>query len=190
MKRGLWLLLAVFFTFGCVRTPSRARTPDFAYQPVRDIRPFEIAGLSVTMNGRAMNPAKISAIPAARFNGSQEEILARQNGFVLVPASGVNAQSGDLIVHENARPVVISRSSGRPEIVSGTLLVKVTDRSDVDRIASEYGFRLLAYHDAIAVAYFRVPDGFELQSGVDRLKADPRVLRVEIELLHGGVRSL
>jgi hypothetical protein len=154
--------------------------------PASQLNPF-LTGRDLKLNGRDWRETSATAVPPDHFRSGSGQVIGKLYGFIVQPSEERGGQ--ELVVHDSARPVVINPATGRPEIISGTLMVKVDGPDVAGRLAQAHGLRLLTMDNVISVAYMRVPDGFPLASGLEALKQDPGVLGVEVEFLRGEVRA-
>lgn len=158
-------------------------------QPGNDSSPMErYRGLKlseeVKVNGRPQFVLGARAVPTPKYNSSFGPVLFEKNGYSIV---GLNTdadaswQQGPM--HEGDRPVVVNTSNGRLGIVTGTLMIKFSDLHQADKLAGRENLQLLDTDESIGVGYFRAPENYPLLSAVDRLKNQPDVLRVELEVV-------
>lgn len=142
-------------------------------------------GPEIPINERKERVLGVRAVPTSEYNSSYGPVLFEQDGFSVVALNTV-AEPGwdDLVMHTNDRPVVAD-GNGRVGILTGTIMVKLDDIHEADKIAGSEGFQVLYLDQAINVAYFRVPENYHLLSGSQKLSQSAGVMRVELEVAQG-----
>lgn len=145
----------------------------------------------VKVNSRAALILGARAVPMSLYNNSFGPVLFEQDGYSVVALDTAQDPSwSELVMHESDRPLIVNPSNGRLEIVTGTLLVKLVDIKEADRLGGLENLQLLSVDEAINVAYYRAPENFHLLAGAEHLSKNPTVRNVEIEVVKAikGVR--
>lgn len=154
--------------------------------PTERYRGLEIsAALKINEHDQQVLAAR--AIPTSNYSAKQfGPLLFEENGFSIVAMDTRNSEPwADLVVHEADRPVVVNPASGRMGVVTGTVILKLSNIADAEKIAERENLTLLSVDPTINTAYFRAPEKYGLVSGSQRLQEDPGVVRVELEVVQG-----
>ena len=138
-----------------------------------------------TLNGRAKRWLGASAMLDTQYRPAMGPIVYKLNNFVLV---ALPADADALIFASNRRPAVFGAGNNRVEIISGGLSIKLKDLAAAPALANRFNLFFLNQDFSIGRAYYRMPDGFNLNSDLKRLAVDEDVEDVEVELLHGNAR--
>lgn len=130
------------------------------------------------------------AIPTSQYNSSYGPVLFEQNGFSVV-AIDTTADNDwkDLVVRAGDRPLVINPANAHLGIVTGTLVVKLTDVRQAEPLAGRQNLQLISVDESIHTAYFRAPENYHLLSGAAEVGKDRAVEHVELEIVRGKVEA-
>ncbi|MGZ3722025.1 MAG: hypothetical protein ACXVA9_03780 [Bdellovibrionales bacterium] len=141
-------------------------------------------GDPVSVNGRQQLVLGARGVPTPKYNSSFGPILFEKYGYAIV-ALNTSADPAwtELIMHESDRPLIVNPSNGRLGIVTGTLMIKFSDIHQADKLAGRENLQLMSVDESIDVGYFKAPENYRLLSASDRLRQDPGILRVELEVV-------
>jgi hypothetical protein len=160
--------------------PGQSRNPGLAARPVQG---------NFLLNGRRHSVLAARAIPRTFYQGPEDAVLAQVSGFVILPDEPATVPPQDVMIGETQRPVLWNQNKRRAEIVSGTLIVTLKNFASAPTIGRRYGLSILMADENIKTVYYKMPSGFSVFAGERALRVDPEIDRVEIELIHGGVRA-
>lgn len=154
--------------------------------PTERYRGLEISA-ALKINNHDQQVLAARAIPTPDYSAKQfGPLLFEENGFSIVAVDTRNSEPwADLVVHEADRPVVVNPANGRLGVVTGTVILKLRNIADAEKIATRENFKLLSVDSTIDTAYFRARENYGLVSGSQRLQRDPGITRVELEVVQG-----
>jgi len=125
------------------------------------------------------------AVETKDYYPSLGEAVETKGGFTIFsprdPEAVFSMSSAD-----GHRPVVVNQSNGSLGVVTGTVQVKLSDVREAQALGAELGLKPLVIDPSISVVYFRADRGVDLTSIENRLKRDPRVLRVTLEVFQSS----
>jgi hypothetical protein len=139
------------------------------------------------MNGRKQMVLGARAVVRSDYRPYMGKILFEHQSYVVFEqdtAASLNWKN--LVVRAADRPLVVN-PNGRLGVVTGTLVVKLSDVHKADVLAGRENLQLLRLDEAVGIAYFRAPENYELMTGAERLRKSPDVERVEIEIVQSKV---
>lgn len=149
---------------------------------------------SLTRGLRPVGPAQSHfvlaayAIPQNLYQGPADLVLARLSGFAIVANEpAVQESLREAIMNINERPVVWNTTTHHAQIISGALIVRLRQMENLHTLARRHGLTVLSTDESIKTVYYKMPDGFQVFAGLQRLRLDHDVEHVEIELLSGGM---
>lgn len=87
-----------------------------------------------------------------------------------------------------AYPVVLNERTGALGVVTRRLWLKLRDMRDTDPIAREYGLDNSFSNAAMRTSFYEVPGGADIWALRARLRSDPRVERVTLEVIDRVLR--
>lgn len=179
--------------------PSRSSIKDLPHDRVlpplkkENKRTSRIANLRVKGHGLQKGPAfnmnrgsyqlvGARAVKAANYHSGMGEKVFEQNGFVVVATDPGLWQ--DMTYRSTDNPVVVS-SSGRVGIVTGTIMVKLSNASRAQQFARRHNLELLSIDRDIHTAFFKPAENVSILRTVESLRLDGSAENVELEIVSG-----
>jgi len=108
------------------------------------------------------------------------EVVEQKGLFTVYKASReLQRTSGEVSAH----PVVLNLETRSIGIITGRLWLKLKDLSDAGTMADAYGMTLSFVNDPMSTAFYDVPAGVDILTLRKELEADPRVLRVTLDMV-------
>jgi hypothetical protein len=79
-------------------------------------------------------------------------------------------------------PVARNKRTGGLGVVLGSLVVRLRDPAAAEALGKEHGLRLLFSAPHLSLAFYRVPQGQDIQAAAAELVRDRRVVSAEVEV--------
>ena len=140
-------------------------------------------------SGNAARNVSSNSVSETGDDGENGELLEERGLFSIYrpvvpsPVSGPKLAASLAAVNLPAHPVVLNERTNSLGVLTRILWLKLRDMRDTDGIAAEYEMTLSFSNAAMETSFYEVPEGIDLQEFRTRLRGDPRVLRVTLEVI-------
>jgi hypothetical protein len=161
---------------------SEIRLPDQVDDPHRPSSASRLAkfgtGVILTQGQGSFEMLNLHAISKASYSAEMGELVSEKMNMVIFNPSPHATNS-----LPSTFPVVMKNSNGSLGLISGTLLVTMSDINQAGIIGQRHGLSLKAQDSALGLAFFVVPKVSEINLVMANLRQDPSVKSVEAEIV-------
>lgn len=136
-----------------------------------------------TLKAEVIEEGKTARIKVEQGDQSpDEQQMVEQKGRFNIYA-GENRASGRRAGEDSARPVAFNLRTKSLAIVTGDLWLKLKDMKSAQAIAGEYNLVFSFSNPAMQTAFYRAAAGADMEILRQRLQADPRIMRVTLDMV-------
>lgn len=110
-----------------------------------------------------------------------QQVVEQKGRFNIYAAA--DRASARRVGEDSSRPVALNLKTNSLAIITGNLWLKLGDMQNARAIAEEYNLVFSFSNAAMQTAFYRAAAGADMESLRRRLQADPRIMRVTLDMV-------